>query len=47
MPSDQFFVTLVDTNICSLDTETTTVTAQEYGETQLLLHDRSILSVFP
>ncbi len=43
MPADQYYLELENDSVASLDTETSTVTGLQYGETEIKLKDKSIL----
>lgn len=43
MPSQQYYLELEDPTIAKLNTDTSTVTAQEFGYTEIVLKDKSIL----
>ncbi|KAL8601946.1 hypothetical protein ACOMHN_008438 [Nucella lapillus] len=43
MPSPQYYLDVKDTNICTLDTQTSMATALEMGLTEIVLKDRNII----
>ena len=45
MPSQQYFLELDDPTICELDMDMSHVTAKEFGFTEIVLKDRSILKL--
>ena len=44
MPSSQYYLEVVDTDVGTLNKKTSVVTAQEVGTTEIVLKDKSILS---
>ena len=46
LPSSQFFLEVQESSICALDAKTSIATGQEIGSTDIVLTDKSILTLY-